>query len=49
MVRSVPFSLKSRIEDEIDRLETEGILERVESSEWANISNDRQDYVPTIQ
>ncbi|GFR05780.1 transposon Tf2-9 polyprotein [Trichonephila clavata] len=31
----VPFALKGRVENEIDRLEREGIIEKVESSEWA--------------
>ncbi|GFR11204.1 transposon Tf2-6 polyprotein [Trichonephila clavata] len=30
-----PFALKGRVENEIDRLEREGIIEKVESSEWA--------------
>ncbi|GFR31198.1 hypothetical protein TNCT_332651 [Trichonephila clavata] len=34
-VRTVPFALKGRVENEIDRLEREGIVEKVESSEWA--------------
>ncbi|GFV09424.1 uncharacterized protein K02A2.6 [Trichonephila clavipes] len=34
-VRTVPFALKGRIENEIDRLEKEGIIEKVDSSEWA--------------
>ncbi|GBO23505.1 Uncharacterized protein K02A2.6, partial [Araneus ventricosus] len=34
-VRTVPFALKGRVENEIDRLEKEGITEKVESSEWA--------------
>lgn len=33
--RNVPFALKERVENEIERLEREGIIERVESSEWA--------------
>ncbi|GFQ86530.1 uncharacterized protein K02A2.6 [Trichonephila clavata] len=33
-VRTVPFALKVRVENEIDRLER-GIIEKVESSEWA--------------
>lgn len=33
--RIVPFALKSRVEGEIDRLEKEGIIEKVESSDWA--------------
>ncbi|GFV90624.1 retrovirus-related Pol polyprotein from transposon 412 [Trichonephila clavipes] len=35
MVRTVPFALKGRVENEIDRLEREGIIEKVDSSEWA--------------
>ncbi|GFX10661.1 retrovirus-related Pol polyprotein from transposon 412 [Trichonephila clavipes] len=34
-VRTVPFALKGRVENEIDRLEKEGIIEKVDSSEWA--------------
>ncbi|GFR31114.1 uncharacterized protein K02A2.6 [Trichonephila clavata] len=34
-IRTVPFALKGRVENEIDRLEREGIIEKVESSEWA--------------
>ncbi|GFQ73917.1 retrovirus-related Pol polyprotein from transposon 412 [Trichonephila clavata] len=34
-VRTVPFALKGRVENEIDRLEREGIIEKGESSEWA--------------
>ncbi|GFQ97792.1 transposon Tf2-6 polyprotein [Trichonephila clavata] len=34
-VRTVPFALKGRVENEIDRLKREGIIEKVESSEWA--------------
>ncbi|GBL64616.1 Uncharacterized protein K02A2.6 [Araneus ventricosus] len=34
-VRTVPFALKGRVENEIDRLEKEGIIEKVEHSEWA--------------
>ncbi|GFW14887.1 uncharacterized protein K02A2.6 [Trichonephila clavipes] len=33
-VRTVPFALKGRVENEIDRLEKEGIIEKVDSSEW---------------
>ncbi|GBM69241.1 Uncharacterized protein K02A2.6 [Araneus ventricosus] len=35
MVRTVPFALKGRVENEIDRLEKEGISKKVEHSEWA--------------
>ncbi|GFX29387.1 uncharacterized protein K02A2.6 [Trichonephila clavipes] len=34
-VRTVPFALKGRVENKIDRLEKEGIIEKVDSSEWA--------------
>ncbi|GBN32035.1 Uncharacterized protein K02A2.6 [Araneus ventricosus] len=34
-VRTVPFALKGRVENEIDGLEKEGIIEKVEHSEWA--------------
>ncbi|GFW02274.1 uncharacterized protein K02A2.6 [Trichonephila clavipes] len=34
-VQTVPFALKGRVENEIDRLEKEGIIEKVYSSEWA--------------
>ena len=33
--RSVPYAVRSSIEEEIDRLEREGILEKVTHSEWA--------------
>ena len=33
--RSVPFALKEGIEEELDRLEKEGIVHRVMHSEWA--------------
>lgn len=33
--RPVPFALQNRVEAEIDRLEKDGIIERVETSEWA--------------
>ena len=33
--RSVPYVLCSGLEDELDRLEHEGILEKVTHSEWA--------------
>ena len=32
---SVPYALRSGLEDELDRLEQEGILEKVTHSEWA--------------
>ncbi|GFW21110.1 uncharacterized protein K02A2.6 [Trichonephila clavipes] len=35
LVRTVPFALKGRVENEIDRLAKEGIIEKVDSSEWA--------------
>ena len=34
-VRTVPYALQSAIDDELDRLEREGILEKVTHSEWA--------------
>ena len=33
--RSVPYAMKSKIEDELDRLQKEGIIEPVTFSEWA--------------
>ena len=33
--RSVPFSIKQAIEEELDKLEEAGILEKVTYSEWA--------------
>jgi len=33
--RPVPFALKGAIEEELDRLEAEGILEKVTHSDWA--------------
>ena len=33
--RSVPFSIKQAIEEELDKLEKAGILEKVTYSEWA--------------
>ncbi|CAM1308578.1 Uncharacterised protein r2_g1856 [Pycnogonum litorale] len=33
--RSVPYSMKTKIESELDRLVSEGILEHVDYSEWA--------------
>ena len=33
--RSVPFATKQAVEDELDRLESSGILEKVSYSEWA--------------
>ena len=33
--RPVPFALKAAVERELDRLESEGILEKVSYSEWA--------------
>ena len=33
--RSVPFALKEGIEEELDRLEKEGIVHRVMHGEWA--------------
>ena len=33
--RPVPFALKAAIKEELDRLESEGILEKISYSEWA--------------
>ena len=33
--RTVPFALKERVESELDRLERDGVLEKVPYSEWA--------------
>lgn len=33
--RQIPFALLSRVGEEIERLEAEGVLEKIESSEWA--------------
>ena len=33
--RSVPFALQTAVERELDKLESEGILERVAYSQWA--------------
>ena len=33
--RPVPYALKPAVEDEYNRLEAEGIIEKVEFSEWA--------------
>ena len=33
--RSVPYSMKSKVEEELRRLEKEGIIEPVEYAEWA--------------
>ena len=33
--RSVPYALKSRVEEELDRLEEQGVWERVQYSKWA--------------
>ena len=32
---SIPFAIKETVEKELDQLETEGIIEKVASSEWA--------------
>ncbi|XP_065219751.1 uncharacterized protein K02A2.6-like [Planococcus citri] len=34
--RPVPIALRSKIEDELDRLVANGVLEKVETSEWAS-------------
>ena len=34
--RSVPYAYRELVEKELDRLESEGILEPVEFSEWAS-------------
>ena len=34
--RTVPFALKPAVERELDRLEQEGIIEKVTHSEWAS-------------
>ena len=34
--RHVPFAIRSQVERELDRLEGEGILRKVESAEWAS-------------
>jgi hypothetical protein len=33
--RSVPYSMRSKIEKELERLEREGTIEAVQYSEWA--------------
>ena len=33
--RSLPFAMKASVEEELDRLQTEGIIEKVTRSEWA--------------
>ena len=33
--RPVPFALKSRVEEALDQLETDGVLEKVTHSDWA--------------
>ena len=33
--RSVPFALRARVEDELDRREREGVIEKTHYSEWA--------------
>ena len=33
--RSVPFALRSTVEEELDRLERSGVLEKVDHSDWA--------------
>ena len=33
--RTVPFALKHKVENELNRLEKEGIIKKVQSAEWA--------------
>ena len=33
--RSVPYSLKVKIEEELTRLEKKGVIERIQSADWA--------------
>ena len=33
--RSIPFAIKETVEAELDPLEAEGIIEKIDSSEWA--------------
>ena len=33
--RSVPFALKKAVEEELDRMERAGVIEKVDHSEWA--------------
>ena len=35
--RTVPFALRTAIEDDLDHLEREGIVENVTHSEWATL------------
>lgn len=35
--RSVPFAFKEKVENDLDRLEKEGIIEKVETSEWGTL------------
>ncbi|CAB3999347.1 uncharacterized protein K02A2.6-like [Paramuricea clavata] len=39
--RSVPYSMRSKIEKELERLEREGTIEAVQYSEWANPGSTR--------
>ena len=34
--RSIPFAFRNKVDEELDRLEKEGIIKRVENSDWAH-------------
>lgn len=36
IARSVPYALKPKVEEELDRLEKERIIQRIDHSEWAS-------------